>query len=89
MLKICFLCFTGVLFGVAEFFILNILPNKSSKTIWIILCFVLFVASLLLGAFAIYELGVYWNLKQQTKIILRVCLGLVVLSSIIYSNIQK
>ena len=89
MLKICFLCFISIMFGTLEFFLLDILPNKSRKIIWYILCFILFVVSLLLGAFGIYRLGVYWNLKQQVKIILRVCLGLSILVSIIYSNIKK
>lgn len=88
-MKLAILILISLLFSGMEFVLFVVLPEKIHNIGLTIVLFVSFLLLLFAGVYAIYSLGKFWNMEYQVKNILGICLSIIILSSILYSNIKN
>ena len=85
-MKLFALISVGVLFFVLEFVLFNILPAKAKNKFYMVLSFLAFFSLMFIGVFFIYNLGKYWNMEAQVKVVLGVCCCILLFTSVLYDR---
>ena len=88
-MKLICLILLGALYYCIVFFLLRILPDKLTRIVSLVICFVVFLFVMYLGFYWIYKLGQFWNMEAQNKIILGIACILVFITSFIYDRRKK
>ena len=89
MIKTIVLISLSLLLGGTAFFLNEVVLEKISKTILIILLFLVFMLTLFVGVILIYRLGKFWNLETHTKIILGVVCNVTILAIILCEHMKR
>ena len=77
------------LFCLTEIFLFVILPEKTSKVILSVSFYVLSILVLYVGGIGIYNLGKFWNLESQVKIMLGISAYIVLLTSLMHTHLKQ
>lgn len=88
-MKLAVLILLGILLFVLDFFLSNILPDKTDKILWITLSFVSSLIVLFAGVIGLYKLGEFWEMLPQAKIIGGVVCVLAILATIMHGQRRK